>query len=117
VLRVSMAVMTIAALIIGFSDVKWQLQIGIVVYGIANGMTSPTLFAWATDLSDENHKGRGLASLYIFMELGIGIGALAGGWIYSNDASQFPLVFGICSAFCFVALIYLFSLRPKSQTA
>lgn len=115
VLKISMAVMTIATLIIGFATVKWHLQLGIIVYGIANGMTSPTLFAWTTDLSDENHKGRGLASLYIFMELGIGVGALLSGYIYNNSTSQFPFVFGVCTLLCLSALIYLFSLRSKPQ--
>lgn len=113
ILKVSMSVMTVAALVIGYSDIKWQLQLGIILYGIGNGMTSPTLFAWATDLSDENHKGRGLASLYIFMELGIGVGALFSGIIYSNNTAHFPLTFGVCSALCAIALIFLFYLPTK----
>jgi MFS family permease len=113
VLKVSMSIMLLAGLVIGFAEIKWQLQVGIILYGVANGMTSPTLFAWATDLSDENHKGRGLASLYIFMELGIGVGALFSGFIYANDISRFPLTFGVGSVLCTFALIYLFSLRTK----
>jgi MFS family permease len=117
VLKVSMSLMVVAALVIGFADIKWQLQLGIVLYGMANGMTSPTLFAWATDLSDEHHKGRGLASLYIFMELGIGVGALAGGMLYGNQVSRFPLTLSVCSALCAIALFYLLSLKPQRRIA
>ena len=113
VLKVSMSLMVVAALLIGFADIKWQLQLGIVLYGMANGMTSPTLFAWATDLSDEHHKGRGLASLYIFMELGIGVGALAGGILYGNDVTRFPLTLSVCSVLCALALFYLLSLKYR----
>lgn len=115
VLKVSMSIMVVAALVIGFATAKWQLQAGVILYGIANGMTSPTLFAWATDLSDANHKGRGLASLYIFMELGIGVGALFSGIFYSNQTANFPLTFAICGGLCLLALIFLFSLGKQTS--
>jgi len=109
VLKVSMSLMGIAALVMGWASAKWQLQLGVVLYGMANGMTSPTLFAWATDLSDEKHKGRGLASLYIFMELGIGVGALGSGLLFDNETANFPLTFGVCAVLCFCSLLFLFS--------
>lgn len=113
VLRVSISMMVISALMIGWATQKWQLQWGMVLYGMANGMTSPTLLAWATDLSDARHKARGLASLYIFMELGIGIGALLTGVFYANDTANFPMVFAVCSGLCAMALVYLLTLSGK----
>ncbi|HEY0768871.1 MAG TPA: MFS transporter, partial [Sphingobacteriaceae bacterium] len=75
VLRVSSLMIAIAMLVIACADSRWMLLAGVSLYGLGQGATSPTLLAWATDLSDQHHKGRGIASLYIFMELGIGIGA------------------------------------------
>ncbi|MEJ0033071.1 MAG: MFS transporter [Bacteroidota bacterium] len=72
---------------------------------------SPTLLAWATDLSEERHKGRALASLYIFMEFGIGVGAFASGWFYRNDLSGFFIPFAISSALAGIAFITLL-LKP-----
>jgi len=115
VLMVSSAIATVSMLLLAFGSTPRDLMIAIMVYGIAQGTTSPTLLAWATDLSDENHKGRGISSLYIFMEMGIGVGALASGFIFSNDPSKFFITFFTCAVLCFIAFVYLIThwLRHK----
>ncbi len=107
VLMVSTMVMCLSMLVIAFSRSAVIVTIGITIYGLAQGSTSPTLLAWATDLADIRHKGRGIATLYIFMEAGIGIGAFASGIVYGNDSSNFLTTFMICSALAFIAFIYL----------
>jgi len=113
VLMVSMTIITIAMVIIGLAGNQLQLIVGVVIYGLAQGMTSPTLLAWATDLSDINHKGRGVASVYMAMECGIGIGALASGFIFSNNTSHFFITFLTASVFSALAFIYLMFLRAQ----
>jgi MFS family permease len=91
-----------------------MLITAIAMYGLAQGMTSPTLLAWATDLSDEKHRGRGIASLYIFMELGIGIGAFISGFIYANDPENFFVTFLTCSLLAHHSIsLFLFSKAQK----
>ncbi len=107
VLLVSCAIGVVSMLILGLSSTPCDLLIAISLYGLAQGMTSPTLFAWATDLSDEKHKGRGISSLYIFMEMGIGIGAFASGFIYGNDFSNFFITFLTSSLLAATAFLYL----------
>lgn len=107
VLLCSTILMAIAMLVVAFAENQLQLILGVTAYGFAQGATSPTLLAWATDLSNEKFKGRGLASLYIFMELGIGIGALASGFIYGNESSNFFLTFMICGIMALLAFLYL----------
>lgn len=111
VLMVSSMVMCLSMLLIAFSESSVMVIIGITIYGLAQGSTSPTLLAWATDLADIKHKGRGLATLYIFMEAGIGIGAFASGIVYGNDSSNFLTTFMICSALAFIAFLYLLMQR------
>jgi len=111
VLRVCSAFIVVAMTTIAFADTPLQLSIGMTLYGLAHGTTSPTLIAWATDLSDPARKGRGVASVYIFMELGIGLGALVSGLIYSNDATRFPYAFTLCASLAVVAFIYLMVAR------
>ncbi|CAN5371805.1 MFS transporter [soil metagenome] len=113
VLRVSTVIITIAMIWIAFAGSKAMLILGVFVYGMAQGSTSPTLLAWATDLSDPHHRGRGLASLYIFMELGIGIGAFCSGLIYVNNPLQFHIPFIVCSVFSAIAFIYLWTRPPQ----
>lgn len=80
---------------------------GAVWYGLAAGMGSPTLFAWAIDLSDERFRGRGMATLFIAMELGIGLGAFISGSLYANDNTRVPMLFGVSGLMCLVAVSYL----------
>jgi MFS family permease len=113
VLLVSSLLASVAMLLLAFGATPRDLMIGVSLYGLAQGMTSPTLMAWATDLSDENHKGRGIGSLYIFMEMGIGIGAFASGLIYANDSSNFFTTFFTCSLLCLLAFGYLIMHRIR----
>ena len=109
VLRISTFLILVSMLIIGLASSAQMLIIGVTLYGFAQGSTSPTLMAWATDLSDDRFKGRGIASLYIFMELGIGLGALCSGWIYGNKSDNFFVTFlisGLLSAIAFAYLMY-----------
>lgn len=115
VLQVCTVLVATAMLIIGFAETSLQLILGVTLYGLAHGTTSPTLIAWATDLSDAHFKGRGVASVYIFMEFGIGFGAFASGLVYANDPSRFVFAFGICSALATIAFIYLMATRTVSN--
>ncbi|MBK5278390.1 MAG: MFS transporter [Bacteroidia bacterium] len=109
VLRISTFFMAISMLVIGLASTPQMLIVGVSLYGFAQGASSPTLLAWATDLSHDRFKGRGIASLYIFMELGIGLGAISSGWIYGNQTDNFFITFlisGLLSAIAFAYLIY-----------
>lgn len=118
VLKISTLVIASAMIIIAVANSSLQLIMGISLYGIGHGMTSPTLLAWATDLSKEGFKGRGIASLYIFMELGIGIGAFFSGFIYNNKVENFFLTFVLCSSLAATAFVYLaFSRAHSTQDA
>jgi MFS family permease len=115
VLKFSTVLLTVAMILIGLSETKLMLIVGVSIYGLAHGTTSPTLLAWASDLSDHRHKGRGLASLYIFMEMGIGLGAFISGLIYANDSSHFILTFLACAFLSGIAFIYLMVGRIPMQ--
>lgn len=115
VLIVSVGLMVISMFMISQGQTSRDLIIGISLYGLAHGMTSPTLLAWATDLSDPAHKGRGLSSLYIFMELGIGVGAFVSGLLFNLDPDNFALPFVTCAFFSMAAfLVLLFAGRKNT---
>ena len=118
VLLVSCVIGAVSMLVLGLGSTPRDLLIAISLYGLAQGMTSPTLFAWATDLSDERYKGRGISSLYIFMEMGIGVGAFASGFIYGNDSANFLVTFLTASLLSATAFLYLiftkYTGRPRA---
>jgi predicted MFS family arabinose efflux permease len=96
-------------------DLRIVVILAIVLYGFSHGATSPTLLAWATDLSDPAHKGRGVASLYIFMELGIGVGAFLSGYLYADKPENFFFAFSVCAALAIAAFLYLLAMRRSSD--
>lgn len=110
VLKISSALLVVAMALIGWSTTATGLLVAAAVFGVAVGMNSPTVFAWTIDLSHPEHRGRAMATMYIALEAGIGIGALASGWLYANDPSKFPLVFwtgGACALLGFLYLIFI----------
>ncbi len=111
VLKFSVSLIIVAMLVIGFAEGSVALLAGVSMYGLAQGSTSPTLLAWATDLSSEGHKGRGIASLYISMELGIGLGAFLSGLVFANSPANFFICFSICSGLALIAFVYLFTVK------
>ncbi|KAB7733064.1 MFS transporter [Rudanella paleaurantiibacter] len=76
---------------------------GCVVYGLSWGMNSPTVQAWTADLSDEHTRGRAMATMYIALEAGIGLGAVVAGWLYNHMAG------GTQASFAASALLALVS--------
>lgn len=117
VLKISTAMIILSMAVIAVADSRSILIAGIILYGLAQGATSPTLLAWATDLSDEQFRGRGIASLYIFMELGIGVGAFVSGWIYGNNTENFFVTFALCSSLAAIAFLLLVMKRSPFKLA
>nr|WP_245970489.1 MFS transporter [Pseudochryseolinea flava] len=117
VLRISTMVIVVSTAIIALASSTLLLFVGIVLYGFGQGATSPTLLAWATDLSDENFKARGIASLYIFMELGIGVGAFASGMLYNNTFDNLFPTFMVCSTLALCAFVVVVTRKPTQKLA
>jgi len=107
ILMVSTTLLSLSMIILGFATKVWILWIGGILFGIAYGMNSPTLFAWVTDLSDDQNRGRSFAFLYIALELGIGLGALISGFTYSNNSENFLTAFMTGSVLALLALAYI----------
>lgn len=115
VLKLGAAVLVVSMAMIGFATNIFMFLLGGVLFGLSTGVSSPTVFAWTVDLSHENHRGKGLATMYISLEGGIGFGAIISGWIYGNNPANFPYAFGIAGFLALAALIYLVSGIHKKQ--
>lgn len=78
-------------------------------YGLGQGFNAPSLFAWGSDTAGELHRGKAMAMIFIFLELGIIVGGLISGLftIPSNVTAQlsetstmggywdYPAIFGL----------------------
>ncbi len=81
--------------------------------GIATGLNSPAIFAWAVDVANGKRAGRSLATMFVSMEIGIGAGAFGSAAVYQNVESNLTYVFGILTAINVLALLYLIRLQKK----
>ncbi|MCC5916102.1 MAG: MFS transporter [Cryomorphaceae bacterium] len=114
VLQAASLCMFFAMMVIAFSQGMVSLMMGGILFGMATGMGSPTAAAWTIDLSLDNYRGRALATMYIALEAGIGIGALTSGWLYGGSSANFTKVFLVSGGFALMAFLYLFTI-PKHQ--
>lgn len=118
VMKVASFFMVVAMVVVAFANSKAMLLMGGVIFGASVGMNSPTISAWTIDLSLDKYRGRALATMYIALEAGIGIGAVISGFLFNNKVENFPLVFLISAGFASVAfLLLLFKKQlPRSTT-
>lgn len=114
VLKVSTLAVMISMWAVGASDSVIMFMISGALIGIAAGMNSPTIFAWTIDLSDPMHRGRAMATMYIAMEIGIGLGALISAAIFANRIENIGIAFNSGALLAGLAFIYVqFIYKPK----
>lgn len=114
VLKVGAALLSLAMLVVGMAKTPTELLVAGVLFGVAHGMNAPTLFAWTIDLSHESLRGKALATIYIALEVGIGLGAIVSGWVYGNQSANFSYTFWLAGALAFLAFLYLLFFQKKN---
>jgi MFS family permease len=117
VLKISTSLLFLSMMLIGFSQSPTQFFAGAFFFGLGYGLNSPTLFAWTIDLSPEQNRGKGISTLFIALEIGIGLGALITGSLYQGVDSRFPIIFGCSAIFSFLAFIYVIFFTADEQAA
>jgi MFS family permease len=101
----------VSMILIAKADSFMSFLIASGLFGIGVGFNAPTAFAWTIDLSSDEHRGRGMATAFIALEIGIGIGAILSARIYNNMPENFPIAFIMAAFVALAALIYLFLVR------
>ncbi|MDT7831842.1 MFS transporter [Flavobacteriaceae bacterium S356] len=107
VINIGLLILIFSLLLIGVFDTMNGFLVGAVFYGFAMGILSPTINAWTIDLSNPNTKGKSIATMYIALEAGIGLGALFSGWYYMNIMSRIPTILFACSLLVLIGLAYM----------
>lgn len=116
ILKISLALLLISLLWIALANTSLMLMCASAVYGVASGMLSPSVTAWTIDLSKPGQRGKAVATMYIFMEVGIGFGALLAGSMFISDVTTIPHIFYICAGITLVAMLYLWLIyKPKTS--
>lgn len=103
VLKASSLMIALAMAVFGMAHTKYLLYAASVLFGLGNGVFSPAINAWTVDLGDPGRKGRALATMFISLEIAIGVGALIGGAF----AAHIDGVFYFAGAACLLGFGYL----------
>ena len=115
VIKIGLVLLAISLFTIAFGDSFYGLMLGAIVYGIAVGVLSPALNAWTIDMSLPDHRGKAMATMYIALEAGIGLGALFAGWYYQDVIAKIPVVMYASAVITVVALAYMF-FKTRAQS-
>ncbi len=107
VLKIAYLFLITSAVLIAFATNPFLLSIGAIIYGIATGLFSPAVSAWTADLSQPAHRGKAMATMYISLEAGIGLGAALSGWAFADHLQRVPLIFMVTAFATATGLIYL----------
>jgi MFS family permease len=107
VLRIAFILNVISVTALGLASSAALLLSAAFLYGISTGLFSPASSAWTADLSSESHRGRGIATMYIALEAGIGLGAMVAGWVFKDLLERVPYIFYGCAVMNVLGLVYL----------
>jgi predicted MFS family arabinose efflux permease len=99
--------LVIALVVIGYENTAMGLLAGGVIYGVATGILSPALNAWTVDMSHPQYRGKAMATMYISLEAGIGLGALISGWFYQDVIGMVPYILYSTAVVTIMAIIYM----------
>ena len=116
VMAVGLPIMAFSMLVIGLANAPVFLLTGAIVYGIGLGICSPTVQAWTIDLAPDGSRGRAVATMYIALEAGIGLGALLSALLYDNNPAKFGLAFYVMGILTLLAWFYMRKTRMKPET-
>lgn len=115
VLKVALMLLILALSLTAFAKSVAMLMVSAALYGIATGLFSPASSAWTIDLSHPEHRGKAVATMYIALEAGIGLGALLAGWLFHDVIAMIPLIFYGAAGVTALGLFYLLFLYKKPQ--
>jgi MFS family permease len=106
-LLIAMFLLSISMIMIALANSKMLFLSGALLYGVASGISSPTLMAWMADLSNPKRRGVGSGTLFIALECGFMFGAGLSIITYTNTFSSIYDSFMIAALICGFSLIYL----------
>ncbi|MBF4487865.1 MFS transporter [Flavobacterium sp. CSZ] len=104
---IGLFLLIISLVIVGFSTSIAGFLAGAALYGVSTGIVSPALNAWTVDMSFPEHRGKAMATMYIALEAGIGLGALFAGWVYQDVIAKIPMLMYASAIMVFLSLGYV----------
>ncbi len=111
-LIVGLIILAFSMYITSIAEDSLTYTLSAFAYGVATGINSPALFAWTSDLSNPRFKGRGLATLFICLEIGIGLGAFATNYFYDNTFVNLQYMYFFGAMIALVGFVFVWFANP-----
>lgn len=115
VIKYSLILMILSLIFVGHADTVLTLVMAAGALGFSTGIAAPAVFAWVIDISPEDKRGRYMATVYIALEVGIGLGAILSAWVYDNNPAYFPRTYYVFAGVIALAWIFLQFYGRKSD--
>jgi len=117
-LLIGTSILVISMYLIGSSTTVTEYTTAALIFGIATGISSPTIFAWTADLSPTHRRGVGSGTMFIALEFGIMAGSMSTMYTYDNTKNTLFIGFSIGIVLAMIAILYLIwhLYRRQSQT-
>ncbi len=97
----------ISMLMIAFAKTWEVYTAAAIVFGLATGISSPTIFSWTADLSLPHRRGIGSGTMFIALEAGFMVGPISTLMTYDSTWETVPLAFGTGAFIALLAGFYL----------
>lgn len=107
VLLIGMSLLAFSMFQIGTAQTAFSYTSASIIFGVATGISSPTIFAWTADLSPESRRGIGAGTMFIALEFGIFSGALLTNYLYENTFQSVYQVFLVGVGSAVITIVYL----------
>jgi MFS family permease len=107
VIKISIVLLSISYVLLGMATTPNFLLLACGFVGFSIGTGIPAVFAWTIDRSSDANRGRAMATVYIGLEVAIGLGALGGAAIYANHYGNFGTTFNWTAAITILGLFFL----------
>ena len=115
IVNIGLLILLSALLIMAFVPTKNGLLMAAIIYGLSMGVLSPALNAWTVDLSPSKERGKGISTMFIALEAGIGLGALLSGWYYQSNYQKIPDTMLGCAFLAVIGLVFLAYPQKKGK--
>lgn len=106
-LIIGMSLLAISLTMVALAQSVVVYTISAIVFGLATGVTSPTLFAWTADLSHPERRGVGAGTLFIGLELGVMAGSSSSLLTYDNTFESVPFTLLPIIIMSILSIVYL----------
>lgn len=116
-LLIGMIILVISMVTIGLATNILWFTLSSVLFGVATGVSSPTIFAWTADLSPFHRRGIGAGTMFIALEFGILFGSIVTNVLYTSKFNSILNVYlfgGTMALLCVVYLIWHLLRRPSA---